>query len=123
AYTTPIGGYPANGRPNAPLTSGTINGSGTAFIAPNLFKEVALLPAVSLTEGDSYWFAFSWDVVPGISLAYFLYDVYGGYGASSINSNCVLKQSTLYNGSTTGFGTVTPLNLQQSAETCWFRLS
>jgi len=123
AYTTLIGGYPANGRPNAPLTSGTINGSGTTFIAPNLFKEVALLPAVSLTEGDSYWFAFSWDVVPGISLAYFLYDVYGGYGASSINSNCVLKQSTLYNGSTTGFGTVTPLNLQQSAETCWFRLS
>ena len=113
--------FPANGRPNIPLTQGTISGTGTAFIAQNLFKEIPLLPAVSLVEGQSYWFACAWDV-PGspVSLNFPLFDIYNGY---NVNANCVLKQTTLYNG-TTGFGTVVASNLRQAKErTFWFRLS
>jgi len=122
AYTTtmPPGTTPANGRPERPLTSGTISGTGSGFISRNIFKDVALSPAVSLTEGESYWFACAWDRSPPVGLAYPLFDVYNGY---NINANCVLKQTSLYNGSTTGFGTVTAASLQQSAETFWFRLS
>jgi len=125
-YTTvmPPGGLPANGRPNIPLTEGTISGTGTAFIAPNLFKEIPLSPAVSLVEGQSYWFACAWqnwDPFNPISLAWPLFDVYNGY---NINANCVLKHSNLFNPAAgIGFGTVVASDLVQSDETFWFRLS
>ena len=117
-YTTVISGTPANGRPNAPVTQGSIQG--LSLTSPNLFLEVPLAPAFSLVEGESYWFAFAWDRNgPPVSA-----NIFADYSAYNTAANCILKANGLYTGNISpSFAVVVAGNLQQADESCWFRLS
>ena len=116
-YTTVISGTPANGRPNAPVTQGSIQG--LSLTSPNLFLEVPLAPAFSLVEGESYWFAFAWDRGgPPVSA-----NIFADYSAYNTAANCILKANGLYTGNISpSFATVVAGNLQQADESVWFRL-
>ena len=111
---------PANGRPNGPrLTEGVISGS--AIIGPNQFKDINLMPPSSLTEGESYWFAFAWESVNN-PISTLIFSAYNGYNKSA---NCIFSAPNVWSGGGGGsFNSVsitTPLT--QSPQACWFRLS
>ena len=123
AYTATMlpNNTPANGRPNgARLTEGVTSGS-AGWMGPNKFKEVNLMPPSSLTEGESYWFAFAWESVNN-PISTNIFSAYNGYNKSA---NCIFSAPNVWSGGAGGsFNSVSGTTaLTQSPQACWFRLS